>query len=401
MSCSIARSMAVAGEPWSPLVIRDVYIGINRFDDLQRDLGISRKVLSERLGRLVNAGLLERRRYSERPPRHDLRPHPDGVGVHGRADGDGRLGRPLDRRRRRAAGPLPTSRVRPNNARRAALRGLRRDPALGRRQRRGRDRGWRPRALCPAAAVPEPSAAASASATRHPDVGRGGAPGSAGPARRVRMGAVIERRQPWTSTWRATSSGRTTAACSRPATRRRHPAVADRRGAGRRRPHRRQLARDGLQGALPARRSVGPGLHRHGPLLRAVGLGGGDGRDRLAPEAMEPLVNYRRRFADAGGIDWDDYRARMERERRVLIRIHPSGPDRTGRAEAAQTKRFTKARAVSATSRQPPSIVSEWPRPGDLNVLGDARVVLVLLVAGGCGRIVGPATPPSRGGGSL
>ena len=71
MNCSIARSMAVAGEPWSPLVIRDVYIGINRFDDLQRDLGISRKVLSERLRHLVDAGLLERRRYSERPPRDE------------------------------------------------------------------------------------------------------------------------------------------------------------------------------------------------------------------------------------------------------------------------------------------------------------------------------------------
>jgi PPOX class probable F420-dependent enzyme len=50
------------------------------------------------------------------------------------------------------------------------------------------------------------------------------------------------------------------------------------------------------------------------------------------PDAMEPLVDYRRRFADAGGIDWDDYRARMERERRVLIRLQPerAGPDRQG-----------------------------------------------------------------------
>jgi DNA-binding HxlR family transcriptional regulator len=71
MQCSIARSLAVAGEPWSPLVIRDVFIGINRFDDLQRDLGISRKVLAERLRHLVDAGMLERRPYSERPPRHE------------------------------------------------------------------------------------------------------------------------------------------------------------------------------------------------------------------------------------------------------------------------------------------------------------------------------------------
>jgi DNA-binding HxlR family transcriptional regulator len=71
MPCSIARSLAVAGEPWSPLVIRDVYIGINRFDDLQHDLGISRKVLTQRLKHLVDAGLLERRPYSDRPPRHE------------------------------------------------------------------------------------------------------------------------------------------------------------------------------------------------------------------------------------------------------------------------------------------------------------------------------------------
>jgi DNA-binding HxlR family transcriptional regulator len=71
MTCSIARSLAAAGEPWSPLVLRDVWVGINRFDDIQRDLGLSRKVLTERLKHLVEAGMLERRPYSERPPRHE------------------------------------------------------------------------------------------------------------------------------------------------------------------------------------------------------------------------------------------------------------------------------------------------------------------------------------------
>ena len=54
--------------------------------------------------------------------------------------------------------------------------------------------------------------------------------------------------------------------------------------------------------------------------------------DATLPVAMEPLVDYRRRFADAEGIDWDDYRARMGRERRVLIRIRPerAGPTRQG-----------------------------------------------------------------------
>jgi len=71
MECSIARSMAVAGEPWSPLLLRDIYMGTSRFDDLQSGLGISRKVLSERLSHLVDAGMLERRPYSQRPLRHE------------------------------------------------------------------------------------------------------------------------------------------------------------------------------------------------------------------------------------------------------------------------------------------------------------------------------------------
>jgi DNA-binding HxlR family transcriptional regulator len=71
MTCSIARTLDVAGEWWSPLILRDVHLGITRFDDLRRDLGISRRVLSERLERLVERGVLERRIYSQRPPRHD------------------------------------------------------------------------------------------------------------------------------------------------------------------------------------------------------------------------------------------------------------------------------------------------------------------------------------------
>lgn len=71
MACSIARTLDVIGEPWSPLILRDIYVGITRFDQLQRDLGISRKVLTERLKWLVDKGVLERREYSRRPPRHE------------------------------------------------------------------------------------------------------------------------------------------------------------------------------------------------------------------------------------------------------------------------------------------------------------------------------------------
>lgn len=71
MACSIARTVDVVGEPWSPLILRDVYAGITRFEQLQQDLGISRKVLAERLRWLVDNQILERREYSSRPPRHE------------------------------------------------------------------------------------------------------------------------------------------------------------------------------------------------------------------------------------------------------------------------------------------------------------------------------------------
>ena len=67
MTCSIARTWDVIGEPWSPLILRDVWVGLNRFDQLQGDLGISRKVLTERLTYLVDQGVLERRPYDNRP----------------------------------------------------------------------------------------------------------------------------------------------------------------------------------------------------------------------------------------------------------------------------------------------------------------------------------------------
>jgi DNA-binding HxlR family transcriptional regulator len=71
MACSIARTLDVVGEPWSPLILRDVWVGIGRFDDIRADLGISPKVLSERLRWLTEQGVLERRQYSERPPRDE------------------------------------------------------------------------------------------------------------------------------------------------------------------------------------------------------------------------------------------------------------------------------------------------------------------------------------------
>jgi DNA-binding HxlR family transcriptional regulator len=67
MACSIARTLDVIGEPWSPLILRDVWVGMNRFDQIQSDLGISRKVLTERLNHLLARGVLQRRPYDSRP----------------------------------------------------------------------------------------------------------------------------------------------------------------------------------------------------------------------------------------------------------------------------------------------------------------------------------------------
>lgn len=73
MACSIARTLDIIGEPWSPLILRDIYVGITRFDALQQDLGISSKVLTERLKWLVDNDVLQREAYSSRPPRHEYR----------------------------------------------------------------------------------------------------------------------------------------------------------------------------------------------------------------------------------------------------------------------------------------------------------------------------------------
>lgn len=77
--CSLARSLDAVGEPWSFLILRNVFYGIRRFDPLRRSLGISRKVLAERLGTLVERGILERREYQNRPPRSEYRLTPMGV----------------------------------------------------------------------------------------------------------------------------------------------------------------------------------------------------------------------------------------------------------------------------------------------------------------------------------
>ena len=71
MPCSIAQALEVVGEWWTLLILRDSFLGVTRFEDWQRRLGIARNVLSARLDVLVDQGILERRRYQDHPPRDE------------------------------------------------------------------------------------------------------------------------------------------------------------------------------------------------------------------------------------------------------------------------------------------------------------------------------------------
>ncbi len=72
-NCSIARSLELIGERWTLLILREAFLGTRRFDDFQRALGVARNVLQARLERLLDAGILDRVPYQERPVRHEYR----------------------------------------------------------------------------------------------------------------------------------------------------------------------------------------------------------------------------------------------------------------------------------------------------------------------------------------
>jgi len=72
-NCSVARALELIGERWTLLIIRDAFFGLRRFDQFQQSLGIARNVLTDRLARLVEEGIFDRVRYSERPERFEYR----------------------------------------------------------------------------------------------------------------------------------------------------------------------------------------------------------------------------------------------------------------------------------------------------------------------------------------
>jgi DNA-binding HxlR family transcriptional regulator len=73
MHCSLARGLELIGDWWSPLIIRDLFLGVARFDELVEDLGISRNLLTRRLAALADKGVVEREAYQRRPTRYEYR----------------------------------------------------------------------------------------------------------------------------------------------------------------------------------------------------------------------------------------------------------------------------------------------------------------------------------------
>jgi DNA-binding HxlR family transcriptional regulator len=69
--CSLARAVEVFGDSWTLLIVRDAMQGVRRFDEFQRSLNVARNTLSDRLGRLVEAGVMTKRFYQDNPPRYE------------------------------------------------------------------------------------------------------------------------------------------------------------------------------------------------------------------------------------------------------------------------------------------------------------------------------------------
>lgn len=71
--CPVAQTLEIIGERWTLMVLRESFLAVRRFDDFQRNIGCARNILSDRLQKLVGHGILERRRYQDRPPRFEYR----------------------------------------------------------------------------------------------------------------------------------------------------------------------------------------------------------------------------------------------------------------------------------------------------------------------------------------
>jgi DNA-binding HxlR family transcriptional regulator len=82
-ACSVASTLEVIGERWTMHVLREAFLGVRRFEDFRRNIGVARNILSDRLNTLVAEGILRRELYSEHPPRHEYRLTRKGIDLYG------------------------------------------------------------------------------------------------------------------------------------------------------------------------------------------------------------------------------------------------------------------------------------------------------------------------------
>jgi DNA-binding HxlR family transcriptional regulator len=82
LSCSVARALSVVGDRWTLLILRDCFLGARRFDQFEASLGLSPHLLSTRLAKLVDEGILVRRPYQSQPVRHEYRLTDKGRDLH-------------------------------------------------------------------------------------------------------------------------------------------------------------------------------------------------------------------------------------------------------------------------------------------------------------------------------
>ena len=138
-NCSVAKSLELIGERWTMLVVREVFLGNRRFDEIATRLDIARNVLTTRLARLVDEGVLEKVRYQERPERFEYRLTEKGIDLWPIMVSPDPVRRPLLRARGPADDPAAQGVRRPGR-RAPHLQHLRRAPDRPRGQGRARSR---------------------------------------------------------------------------------------------------------------------------------------------------------------------------------------------------------------------------------------------------------------------
>jgi DNA-binding HxlR family transcriptional regulator len=81
-NCAVGNTLAIIGERWTMLILREAFLGVRRFEQLQRNTGMARNILSDRLNTLVLHGILRRELYQERPERHEYRLTEQGLDLY-------------------------------------------------------------------------------------------------------------------------------------------------------------------------------------------------------------------------------------------------------------------------------------------------------------------------------